>query len=63
MDYYIYQRRHFSLAYRSPWEYLQSAGFIRRVLAETGGKRWFRLRGAGPEVVNRYREKVDAAAD
>jgi len=38
MDYRIYQRRDSSLAYRSPWEYLQGAGFIRRVLAETGVK-------------------------
>jgi len=38
MNYYNCERRHSRLAYRSPMEYLISAGFIPETLAESGGK-------------------------
>jgi len=36
MDYYNTERRHFSLGYRSPVEYLVSEGFMPKTLAEIG---------------------------
>ena len=38
MNYYNCERRHSSLDYRSPMEYLISAGFIPETLVESGGK-------------------------